>query len=1007
MTHSFHRTVLVLLLAAAARSGSGQAPDGGPWAPALFDASSVVVEPRECRPGDDVRVRFTFRVGHAKRVVRLELHVQPGSISMDVTPHLDRSAGVCSFVIPGKLLSRPDTYELRMAMEFDWDDGKRYRRSPPFGQIVVHAFAGFQYTPESLAKEIDALEAGAREARQAAADAGGGDVARLLLPDIRRDIDRARALVDAGDHPAARSLLMEARQLTVRVHRDPARAAHEARVARFVEGLPSEAPGPSMSLMPGASAETFSDDDIQIIRELGIGTVIAQRPADVGHLQNHGLESMVGRAPVRFTEDWVQRRPQDRQHRYLLSDPVAAEGETLSIDPLLGFLDSHYDLDPCGDTRRYWRVLDVADNAALSADRWRYDPERRRVDIRDAIPGRAYRVAALVQAKEIPFFKKFGEPMHPPCMEHILRRLDAMFTDQRGLEVYRPTSLFYPFPKIEKVRAGDDGGSRVLSWHNFYGYQWGVSPSLQERFTRETGVAFDPLWMVDGGRYGDVNYPPQDGYLRWMEFQQTNVIALTKRVVDVAHGHGARVRVFWGDHWIGMEPYAGNGRFFSETGMDEIVKACGSAVVVRMVADIPSDVRKIIRFSPWFSHEELFSRDNPSSFMDHQWGDIKRGALFRMPDGFTWGGDTQSSGFNQPIILDRMKAIANEFRLMHSLIGGEEAFHHDLTVYVLNAWGALRSWTGWLQVNESQQILTHLTDLPVTVRFLSLADIAARGVPDDADVLINAGEPHSAWSGGFHWTPDAVAAVERFVAAGGGLIGIGAPSHFPDGDRFWRLAPVLGVDFADSVREGEGDSGAFSRYDSAFLEKGPTPMQTRPMMRTKTEHFITEQLPASSEPVLCKVRAAVMAADGEVLCSRDGSPSAPPMIFARRHQAGRAVYINGYGAAHDYGRMLRRAIFWSAGREGEYPRLVADHEGVLTYAYPEKRLLAVHNQTAAAVTTTVRLDPSILGFDKDHRARVTDVLSGLVETLPAEALKKGISRTLPARGLVFLRIASD
>lgn len=489
-----------------------------------------------------------------------------------------------------------------------------------------------------------------------------------------------------------------------------------------------------------------------------------------------------------------------------------------------------------------------------------------------------------------------------------------------------------------------------------------------------------------------------------MEFQQENVTKLTKQVVDVAHRHGARTRVFWGDHWIGMEPHAKQGRFFAATGMDEIVKACGSAVVVRMTVAIPADVTKVIRFSPWFSWGELFSRTNPPSFMEQRWGDIKRGALYRMPDGLTWGGETQTAGFAQPRIVAKMRSIANEFRTMYDLLGGEEVYRHDLNVYVLNAWGDVRPWAGWLQVNESQMILTHLTDLPVHVRFLSLADVASKGVPDDAHVLINAGEPHSSWSGGFHWTPEAVEAVEGFVANGGGLIGIGAPSHFRRGTHTWQLAPVLGVDFADSVRKGEGDTGSFSKYDSAFLDKGPKPSQERPMVRAGSPHFITEQLADRSEPVLCKVQPRVINDDVQVLCSGDGKTHATPLVTSRIHKAGRAVYINGYSSEHDYGRMLRRAILWTAGRAAIYNTLVADQDGVMTYLYPKKRLLVIYNQTRETVSATVHVDAGLLGMETDSQLQLVDLLSDRAETVSVAQLRQGVSWTLPAHANAFLRI---
>ena len=932
------------------------------------------MQPREVEPGSDVRITFSCRDGHQKRIEKLQLISRPELIDLDVTSSLDRKTGKFALTLPGKSLDTAGKYDLRLSMTFTWEDGKTYHRSPPFGTLTIRAFAGHQYTPQALDKELASLKAEIEQVRQALAEVGGGDVAKYVLPDLVDVSTEARRLVEAGNHPAAKSLLVEMSRQTQSAASDPARTVYVGRVARFVAGIKPHEGGPVMSILTGG-APSYTEADYQTFRELGIGIVARHHDDDIADLHEHGFQCVSSTAPVRLTQAWLDKHPEHRQHRYLVSNAVKADSRPLALDPLHGFLSEHYDVDTGGDPARYWRVLDATDNKTLDSQDWQYVAKAAKVIVAQPVSGHDYRVVVLVQARDIPFFHRFADPLYPGCLGHILRRLDAMFVDQKGLDVYRPTSLFYPFPKFERYHESSDGKPRLLSWHNFYGYQWGTSPFAQRQFTEQTGTAFDPLWMVDGGRYGDVNYPPTDGYSQWMAFHQRNVETMTKQVVDVAHRHQAKVRVFWGDHWLGMEPHANNGRFFKTTGMDQIVKACGSAVVTRMTVDIPADVTKIIRFSPWFSQEELFSRKNADGFMETRWGDIKRGALFRMPDGFTWGGETQTVGFKQPRILAKMKSIANEFRLMHELLSGEEVFRHDLTVYVVNAWGDVRPWAGWSQINESQMILDHLTDLPINVRFLSLANIARQGVPEDADVLINAGEPHSSWSGGFHWTPQAVQAVEQFVANGGGLIGIGAPSHNPDEQHVWQLAPVLGVDFADSVRVGEGDRGSFSKYDSAFLDKGPKPSQQHNVVRTGKRHFVTEQLTKPSDPLLCKVRPQLVKSDVTVLCSRDGKSNAAPLVTSRLHGKGRAIYISGYSQADDYSRILRRAIFWSADREKQYGQLIADNVGVRTYWYPAKKLLVVYNESRDAVTTSVRLDPALFGVNADRQLKVVDLLA--------------------------------
>jgi len=67
------------------------------------------------------------------------------------------------------------------------------------------------------------------------------------------------------------------------------------------------------------------------------------------------------------------------------------------------------------------------------------------------------------------------------------------------------------------------------------------------------------------------------------------------------------------------------------------------------------------------------------------WTKIKRGALFCVPDGLSWGGDTLGSVHKEEIAA-AMKAVTDEFRLIHALVGGSRAFRHPGKVYILNAW---------------------------------------------------------------------------------------------------------------------------------------------------------------------------------------------------------------------------------------------------------------------------------------------------------------------------------
>ena len=975
------------------------APDGGPWAPVLFDPETVQVSPREVRPAETVSIRFAFREGQARKVTRLRLETLPRLIELDVTDGLDADAGTFSCVVPGTWTRWLGEYELRVHMTFRWDDGKVYQRSPPFGTITIRSFARHLYTDDTFAADVAAARGERERAENALRALRILPKLQPLVDELAAGLHQAEASRAGGDDVGAKTHLADVLWRARALADQPFSAEYRFDIRQFLAKRPEDDPKPLLSILTG-SARPVNAEDMTVLRELGIDTVTVRSREEHDALEREGFKTMVTPAPVRFTAKWVEDKPQFRQHRYLLSDPVIAKGAAVSMDPLLGFAHEQYDIDPAGDPASYWRVLDETAGAVVSAERWRFEEQTGQVCITGATAGHAYRVAVLVQARNLPFFQRFGDPLYPQCMGAILRRLEAHLDDRPGIDVYRPTSLFYPFPKIDKW-IGEGAARRTLSWHNFYGYQWGTSPVAQKLFEKQTGISFDPLWMVDGGRYGDVNYPPRREYLAWMRFQQQNVNRCTRQVVDVAHKHGAAVRVFWGDHWMGMEPY---GDFFQETGCDQIVKACKSAVVVRMTVDFEAAAKKVIRFSPWFHWGELFGRDHPIGFMSRCWRDIKRGALFRVPDGLSWGGETNTIGFQQPGILARMREITEEFRVIHALTAGHEVFRHDLNLYVVNAWGAIRPWCGWLQVNESQQILAPLTDLPVNVRFISLAEIAESGVPGDAHVLLNAGEPYSSWSGGEHWADGRVRqAVEAFVRDGGGLIGIGAPSHWPDGAQTWQLAHVLGVDFADSTREGEGDKGSFSRYDSAFLRKGPKPSGSASMKRVDATHWLTQDVPAESAPVLTKVRAKMVSDDVQLLCSGDGKTAVPPIVAARGFGAGRALYLNGYSSAFDYGSVLRRGVFWSCGREALWDAFRAEIPSVLCYLYPAAGLLAVYNMSQNTVEVPVRLDVSLLGREQADVV-LRDVLSGAQIRTSTQELAAGMPLQIAPYAVRFLRV---
>jgi hypothetical protein avisC_02756 len=223
-------------------------------------------------------------------------------------------------------------------------------------------------------------------------------------------------------------------------------------------------------------------------------------------------------------------------------------------------------------------------------------------------------------------------------------------------------------------------------------------------------------------------------------------------------------------------------------------------------------------------------------------------------------------------------------------------------------------------------VLEALSGLPLDVEFLSFDDVRA-GIPQDVKVLICAGAEGTAFSGGEQWAEaDLVAAVSSFVAAGGGLIGVGAPSAHPAHGVTFQLADVLGVD-----RE---------------IGWGLSTRRPRPDVQ---EHFISQDLTGGFDDGEGTPDVLVTSPTTRVLDAADGQVR----LAVNEPGRGRAVYATGLPYCAQNSRILHRAVFWAAGQEEDFSRWAALDPRVEVAAYPDGRTTLVINNAPEPVTTTV------------------------------------------------------
>ena len=206
--------------------------------------------------------------------------------------------------------------------------------------------------------------------------------------------------------------------------------------------------------------------------------------------------------------------------------------------------------------------------------------------------------------------------------------------------------------------------------------------------------------------------------------------------------------------------------------------------------------------------------------------------------------------------------------------------------------------------------------------------ILDNGISSDVKVIINAGRLDSAWCGGSNWSnPQVLEKLTDWVANGGGFIGIGEPTSAKDGESYFRMSHVLGVD----------------------REIGLSICKSKYTYQVDNKHFITAE--TAEQPDFDKDVENVFVIDGntKVLSEKDGSP----VIAVRDFEKGRSVYLSGYKFTPYNVRLLHRAIFWASCMEDGFQVWTGSNVYTDCAYYPGEKKLVVINNTGIFQETTV------------------------------------------------------
>lgn len=644
---------------------------------------------------------------------------------------------------------------------------------------------------------------------------------------------------------------------------------------------------------------------------------------------------------------WAEAHPEAATRIFLSSPRVAAVSDgALAVDLTADWFADQVRPDTTCDTSRWWQVIDRSTGATLPREDWELSDEHT-VTVPAASAGHVYSVSYLAvqtwdptqmynyltnnwaedptRVKERPF-----DVRDAATWAHVREHLASWLSEHPEVDVVRFTTFFYHFTLVY----GPDATERFVDW---FGYSASVSVPALEAFEAERGYALTPEDFVDEGYYNSPFRVPTPAFRDWIAFQHRFVTTRVRELTDAVHAAGKQAMMFLGDNWIGTEPY---GEHFAEAGLDAVVGSVGSGATCRMIADIPGVRYTEGRFLPYFFPDVFHHGGDPVGEANESWLTARR-AIVRSPlDRMGYGGYL-SLAVQHPDFIDRVEQIVAEFRSLHERSGGRRPLSAPVRVAVLNCWGRLRSWMTHMvahalyyrQCYSYLGVLEALSGLPVEVDFLSFDDVRAGALEPGSsrrpDVVVNVGAAATAFSGGREWDdPALTTAVRRFVAAGGGLIGVGDPSAWPARGAVFQLADVLGVD-----RE---------------LGWGLSTNRRLEPVASYADHPVTADLTSRFDDGEGTPDVVVTSPDTVVLDGGDGQVRLATHGFGQ----GRAVYASGLPYSADNSRLLLRAVLWAAGKEEELGRWTAVDPRVEVAVYPGGQVLAFNN-SLQTVTTTV------------------------------------------------------
>lgn len=686
------------------------------------------------------------------------------------------------------------------------------------------------------------------------------------------------------------------------------------------------------------SEANFYEQTLEMLDRLGADAIRdsdgTKLPDEIKDIE--GVDIYTTYFTARGLNDFAKVNMFECSRYYLLSDFVTATEDTTKIDFTKDYYKEQIRPDYDYDPKKWWEVIDRTTGEVLDPKNWQVDKENDLVIIK-SIPFHVYSVTFLAygiwdpvqmynfitndwkdREHEIPVDVRYKK-----SWEYIENLLERWLKENPKTDVVRFTTFFYQFSLIFDKTAKE----KHVDW---FGYTNTVSPEAMLAFEKEYGYRLRPEDIVDQGYYNSTFRIPSKAFLDYIDFQQRFVCKKAKRLVDIVHKANKKAIMFLGDHWIGTEPY---GKYFKDIGLDGVVGSVGDGVTLRLIADIDVGFTEG-RFLPYFFPDVFFEGNDPSIEAKENWVKARRALLRKPLDRIGYGGYL-SLAYKFPDFIDYISKVSDEFRQIYDTVESSKKVYNKAKVAILNSWGKIRTWAPytvahgkWYKLSYSYMgLLEALSGMDVEVSFISFDDIK-NGIDESIDVIINAGDCYTAFSGGENFLDEKiVTSLRKFVYEGGGFIGIGDPSAIQANGRFFQLADVLGLDVE------KGFSQSNNKYFTKKLDK----------------HFILEDVKEEFDFGESKKNVYAISEDTEILEYSNNEVHMAANNFGK----GRSFYMAGMPYSFQNTRILERAIAYVSHKEENLKKYFADDIRLEVCAYPDLKKYCLINNSFDRIKSKV------------------------------------------------------